>query len=436
MILVSEGFPNLLPPQMQDRISSMPGLGTPTQPDPVGGRTPREEASTFFANADLQSDLMEVYRAANRYNTAIYAVDPRGLAATEFGIERNVSQTRDREALATSIDTLRILADQTDGRAIVNQNDLEEAAQIVRDTSACLSARLQLGQASDGKFHEIGPSSTGRAAIPAWLLGSRRMRRRRARFPRRRASSGGQAAFAAMAVPERRRLIRTWIGMAPGENGNTKVTFVWEPVPPPPGARSETPARVSIIATGDGGDPYFRGRAPEAGPGPSAPNAGPMRVVFDAAPGPLELRLTVEGAGAQVLDREIREMTVADLSGAGTRMTTPEVFRARTAREWQMLAADAQAVPRPEREFRRTDRLLVRVGAHGGTVAPVVTARLLNRSGQPVSVLSVSPSEVPGRTHQLDVPLAAFAVGEYLIEITAKGEAGEVSELLAFRVSG
>ena len=32
--------------------------------------------------------------------------------------------------------------------------------------------------------------------------------------------------------------IRTWIGTARGENGKTKVTFVWEPIVRPPGDRT------------------------------------------------------------------------------------------------------------------------------------------------------------------------------------------------------
>lgn len=439
VILVSEGFTNILPRQMQDPIASMPGLGTPNQPDPIGGRTSQEEAATFFANSDLQSDLSEVFKTANRYNTAIYAVDPRGLAASEFDLNRNVSFASDRETLGSTIDTLRTLAEQTDGRAIVSQNDLDKGLrQIVHDSSAYYLLGYGSPQAgSDGRFHEIKvrvkrPGVQVRSRRGYWSLTADEVARAVAP-PKLGPPPAVEAALAAIGVSERRRLIRTWVGMAPGENGSTRVTFVWEPVPLPPGTRGETAARVSLVASGDARDPYFRGWIPEATP---AAGAGPKRVVFDAAPGALELRLAIEDAKAQVLDREVREITVADLSASRTTMSTPEVFRARTAREWQLLAADGDAIPRPEREFRRTDRLLVRVGAWGGSSASSVTARLLNRSGQQMSVLSVSPSAIAGRTHHVDVPLASLAIGEYLIEITAQGDAGETTELFAFRVTG
>ena len=49
-------------------------------------------------------------------------------------------------------DTLRSLADETDGRAIVNRNDLGPGlAQIVRDSSFLLSSRVQLGEGAKGR---------------------------------------------------------------------------------------------------------------------------------------------------------------------------------------------------------------------------------------------------------------------------------------------
>src|SRR4029078_10120179 len=91
----------------------------------------------------------------------------------------------------------------------------------------------------------------------------------------------------------------------------------------------------------------------------------PGRVTFDVAPGKMQLRVSVEGASSQVLDTEVREITVPDLTGAQTLLGTPELFRARTVRELQQLKADANAVPQAAREFSRTDRLLIRVPVYG-----------------------------------------------------------------------
>ena len=54
------------------------------------------------------------------------------------------------------MDTLRTLADETDGRAIVNQNDLDKGLrQIIRDTSAYYLIGYNSASKSDGKFHKV-----------------------------------------------------------------------------------------------------------------------------------------------------------------------------------------------------------------------------------------------------------------------------------------
>src|SRR5262249_45365888 len=123
-----------------------------------------------------------------------------------------------------------------------------------------------------------------------------------------------QAALAPVNEPMRTRFIRTWIGTSRGENGKTRVTFVWEPSQKTPGdgGRHEEPQRVALMAVGEAGTPYFRGRVPDVafastsaatGTGGASGNRGapsrPSRVTFDAMPGKMQLRVSVEGAGDQ-----------------------------------------------------------------------------------------------------------------------------------------
>ena len=82
---------------------------------------------------------------------------PRGLTPFEFGIDEAVGPNQDRRTLQMTQDTLRSLADETDGRAIVNRNDLLPGlAQIVTDSSYyyLLGYNSTLAP-SDGKFHQI-----------------------------------------------------------------------------------------------------------------------------------------------------------------------------------------------------------------------------------------------------------------------------------------
>src|SRR5262249_6347133 len=134
---------------------------------------------------------------------------------------------------------------------------------------------------------------------------------------------------------------------------------------------------------------------------------------------------------------ETRDVSVPDLTSAQAALGTPQVFRARNARELQQLRSDPDAVPVAVREFSRTDRPFIRVPAYGpGETVPTVTARLLNRGGQPMSDLQVAPASTPNGAAQIDLALAGLAPGEYVVEIAAAGEGAGAKELVGIRVTG
>ncbi len=453
VILVSEGYSNLLPPQLRDPIAAMPGIGNPGRLMPgLGQNDPNEERAQFLANADIQTDLREIYNAANRSNTAIYAVDPRRLATGEFDISDNVNAQTDRQYLQSTMDTLRVLAEQTDGRAIVNMNDLDTGLkQVVRDESAYYLLGYSSTQApADGKFHEIKvrvdrPGVQVRARKGYWALTAEETKRALAP-PKPGPPAAITRAIGSIAEPRRGRYIRDWIGTARGENGKTKVTFVWEPMPKMPGVEQETAARVSLVAMGPDGDAYFRGRVPDTTVASAATPANlpagqegttprePARVVFEAPPGKMQLRLSIEGTHSQVLDTDERDVIVPDLTSPQVQLSTPVVLHAANALEYRAIAKDADAVPTATREVRRTDRLLIRFDAYGpGGAAPDATARLLNRAGTPMATLPVQT--FAAATRQVDLPLAGLASGEYLVEIKAKAaEGGEATSLIPLRI--
>ena len=79
-----------------------------------------------FAEADLARELAELTRAANRANATIYTIDPRGLVGGP-SLDDNIDPTEWYAYVRNSIDSLRVLADETGGFAVVNQNDFEKA---------------------------------------------------------------------------------------------------------------------------------------------------------------------------------------------------------------------------------------------------------------------------------------------------------------------
>jgi VWFA-related protein len=441
LVLVSEGYTNMLPPQMRNPMASMPGVGNPAANDPNAGRdNPNEFRAQAFASFDMQEDLRQIYQAASRNNVSIYPVDPRGLATSEFNIAENINSSTDRTYLNSTMDTLRIMAEQTDGRAILNRNDLTLAMkQIVRDASAYyLLGYSSAAAPTDGKYHEIRvrirrPGVQVRSRKGYWAVSPADVERMAAVAARPEVPKPVQNALATLAYPTRMRVIRTWLGAERGENGKTRMTFVWEAnrAPGTPARETEHPARVTVTAVGADGSPYFRGRVPPAPPAMGASGAKPVvsgaHVTFDAPPGPMQLRLSVEGADAQVLDAESRELTVPDLAAAPTIFGTPAVYRARTVRDVQQLRSNPDAAPTAVREFQRTDRLLVRIPTYG---ASGVSAKILNRTGQAISELPVS---MEGSMAVFEAPLASMPTGDFILEISASG--ADLKELVAFRVT-
>ena len=65
---------------------------------------------------------------ANRANASFYTVDPRGLVAGPGAAEYRLGGTRSfNEWIFTVQNSLRSIAEQTGGRAIVNRNDFDDA---------------------------------------------------------------------------------------------------------------------------------------------------------------------------------------------------------------------------------------------------------------------------------------------------------------------
>ena len=390
-------------------------------------------AGTQSGQLNLLELMKDIFLEASRSNTSFYPLDPRGLAALEFSVADRVGLSEDRAALNESMDTLHILATNTDGRAIVNSNDPQPALeQMLRDSSAYYLLGYTSTEAPrDGKFHPIrvnvkrkdvevrsrsgywaySDDDVARAAKPAFV-----------RPP------DVERAFDAIADPPG-GVIRSWWTADRRADGRTALTLVWEALRT---TGADVPAVVSVTASGAGGTLVYRGRVARE-TDPTGRVAG--RVTFAAPPGTLTVQLVAETAEGDRLDASDREVVVPDFTGVAAVVTTPELFRARTARDVQQLKATATPLPNTARLFSRTERLYVRFRVYlPGGVTPTPTLRLLNRNGDVMSTVPVTVDPVRGAEGEF--VLGGVPPGDYMLEASASSDTDAARVLVAFRVTG
>lgn len=354
-----------------------------------------------------------IVRSAQRANVAIYTVDP--------------AQHEDEA------DTIPALAAATNGRATFADLD-GGLRQAINDASGYYLLTYHVQRPEDGRFHEVQVQVKRSDA---------RLRARTGYFAPSpddalRATLLAQASQPKPAVPlepapHTSPLIRPWFGTSRGENGKTRVTFVWEPAARLTGERvRHVPARVVLSALAADNSVLFEGAVNATGPALiDDPATAPSRAIFDVTPGRLRLRMSIQDVGQQVLDSDVRSITIRDMR-SGVLIGTPEVLRARNAREFRALDT-RQSVPVASREFSRAERLLVRFFTYPAEGSPLsVSARLLSRMG-PMRDLPITTGD--GGINEIDLSLAGLAVGEYVVEVSASGTSGSAKDVVDFHVT-
>jgi len=113
---------------------------------------------TVLAGIDDRREFRDLLDEANRSNASFYPIDPRGLAVFDTAVPTRLrSAATDRALLGGNLESLKTLAVNTDGLAIVDSNDF---AKNLRRISDDLSSYYLLGYNStntkfNGKFRKI-----------------------------------------------------------------------------------------------------------------------------------------------------------------------------------------------------------------------------------------------------------------------------------------
>jgi len=189
---------------------------------------------------------------------------------------------------------------------------------------------------------------------------------------------------------------------------------------------------AKTVTTADG-DSVFEGVVAAASGSGAGASAAPARASFTSAPGRVLVQMVIEDASARLLDRDVRDLVVTRFVDPLV-IGTPEVRRARTARDLQRMAADDAPVA-ISRQFSRTESLVVRVPVSGASGTPTVTARLVSQPGTVLRSFEPVPVDTRPGYFEVQLPLAWLAIGNYALEFSASSGTARAGERVAFRVT-
>ena len=356
-----------------------------------------------------------VERSANRSDVPIYGFDPRegATADTDTG----------------SVMLAKLVSD-TGGTLSRGPDLVTGIARASGELDAGYTLVYTSPHGDDGRYHPVQVTIVKREADARARAGyvsapSEEMRR-------------AMAALASDAPRPPPRLLRhsmlvqVWSGVMRMTDTDARIAVTWGPGASTTATGKSPAARVAVKATTPDGTVLFEGTlAPiRAGAGSDGD-----RAEFNAPAGRVLLDMKVLSIGGQTIDTDVRDLEVPSLKKAPAPLLLPPVFVVtQSAREFRDASADANASPDPSREFRRTERLIVRVPAYADGAPVQVTARLLNRVGQPMKDLDVVPLD-SGIT-QFDLPLASLAPGEYFLLLSIQTPTGPVAQRVPFKITG
>ena len=363
-------------------------------------------------------DASTVERFANRYDVPIYAFDPRPIPG---------------EADA-ALDTLGRFVSETGG-TLARGGDLgDNLVRAGQEIDAGYTLTYEPARADDGRYHPVRVTVVRRDADARSRSGyvsppSAEMRRAMREGP-------GNGAILPTRLLRRSPLIDVWSGVTRVSTIDGRVVVTWEPGRALTGTGRSTASRVALKATTRDGKVLYEGLLAPVRVGEPGDRNSADRAEFDAPSGRVQLDMTILGIRGEKLDIDARDVEVPALTGTSQLLLPAILIATQSAREFRAVVDDANAAPDPSRQFRRTERLVIRVPAYAGDSPVPVTALLLNRLAQPMREIVVVPGPGGSGVTQFDLPLAPLAPGEYFLQFNVKGPGAGVAQRIQFRITG
>ena len=413
-----------------------PPVPPPTDKGQVQGSPKMQCEADRMALAEMDDDLRlhQLTQLANRGNVTFYPVYARGLTVFDapIGPDPPPSVIQDAANLRARQNALRFLADDTDGTAIINTNNIDGMLKRVVDdlSSYYLMGYYTTNTKLDGKFRSISvrlkrPGVTVRARKGyRGYTESEVARGTAASTPPPEASAPVTAALTPVVSFNARAQLRirasSWAHASQG--GATEGAF-W--------VVGELDPQVRKQAAWAGG-----AQADVAVIGPDGQQVASRKIDIKPSQGPFSIQIPESGgvgAGEYTLRVRLRSPVEGELGLSDTtRVSVKNDTTLGEAVMWRRgLSTGPQYLRTADPRFQRSDRLRLELAT---SASQPVTARILDRNGTTMSV-QAQVSERPDASTQfkwvvIDVTLAPFAPGDYAVEATQ----GADKQVTAFRV--
>src|SRR6185436_3854046 len=429
---------------------------------------------------DVQHELRDLVAAATRSNVSIYSVDPRGLTtgtedAIEMGsfpVDGSISTINLMDEMRYEHDSLRAVADETGGFAVLNQNDFRTAfSRILEDNSSYyVLGYYPTNEKRDGRFRNVQVKV---------LKPGLRVRTRKgyvAPVPGGKKEDSAKGTKAERTSPELREALDSPVAVsglplsafaAPfkGTNGNVAVAisvevdttgFVFKPRPD---GLYNSDLEVATFAVDDVKGKIKDGArdvisvALKRG---ATEMRGPFRIVrrLQIPPGKYQLRVGAREPGGRVgtviYDLEAPDFSKGTVAMSGIALASASGSRIPTASPDPTVKEFSDLLPSPpsaSRDFPRNDTLAVFAEVYdnvGKTPHRVeITATVLSDDGKVVHTTSDErkSEELQGAAggygYTTKIPLAGFAPGRYVLRIAAKsllGKSDAATREVEFRI--
>jgi VWFA-related protein len=399
-----------------------------------------ETDRAVLSQEDHGLDFRQMLNDANRANVSFYPMDPRGLVVFDTPINEGLSVVADAASLRNRLDSLRTMAENTDGVAIVNSNDLDRGLRRVVDD---LSSYYLLGYYSsnpktDGSYRaiKVRVKRSGvdvrhrrgyRAATKADIAEIASVTAAKSTPPSPVAGAVSSLGRIRTDAVVQARASYTWAAAADGSI--TPVLWLvgeWDLSVASRDEQWKAGADVGVAVTAPDKASLENSKQTVT----RETRGFVLRVPVPAgqSAGDYSLRITTKPVGVSLGSTETLHVVLPEWPKAGAiAVGQPQLFRRGPYTGTTFVAA-------ADLRFRRQERLKVEVGVLGPMTAGEV--RLLDRAGNllGVPVVSATRDENGAKVVSGEVVLAPLGVGDYLLETTITQGATTQKVLAAFKI--